>query len=159
MTQRARSVPDRQGSGPHTHLLREYLSTLSYRFRHAVDDAPDGFGTFEAGAGVRTPAALVLHMTGLLAWVRDQYEPGVDERLEQLPFDQECARFLRAIGELDRIFEVGLEPAPEPGFDRLWRGPLTDVMTHVGQLATLRRLSGDPVSRVRYWQVDMPSVR
>jgi len=153
---------------PATEVVRTYLVALAFRFRHVTGGVPEHFGAFEAGSGVRTPTAIVRHMTGLILWVLDQYAPGSKLELAGLPFDEECARFLDAVRDLDRVFaesaamgataaESALAPrTSELTFEQLWRGPLTDAMTHVGQLATLRRLAGDPVDRVRYWQVDMP---
>lgn len=159
-------------------LVHEYLVVLAFRFHHVTEGAPDRFGDFEAGSGVRTPSFLVRHMTGLILWVADQYAPGAKTDLAELSFRDECTRFLDAVRDLDRAFAAStrsgasladgdgaaLAPsasasASELTFDQLWRGPLTDAMTHVGQLATLRRLAGDPVDRVRYWQVDMPPLR
>lgn len=139
-------------------LLRAYLVTLAFRFRHVTEGAPETFGGFEAGAGVRTPSAVVLHMTALLGWVRDQYEPGTQQRLEPLPFAAECERFHQAVAELDRIVAAGMTPVGDLDFGQLWRGPLSDVMTHVGQLATLRRLAGAPIQRIGYPHVEMPPV-
>lgn len=143
---------------PGIDVVRAFLTTLAFRFRHVTEGAPEGFAGFEAGAGVRTPAAIVLHMTGLLRWARDAFEPGTNERLEPLPFPAECARFLQALAELDGTLAAGRSIASDLDFGQLWRGPLIDAMTHVGQLATLRRLAGDPVERVPYWKVEMPPV-
>lgn len=139
-------------------LLQSYLVTLAFRFRHVTQGAPEEFGNFDAGAGVRTPAAIVLHMTGLVNWVRDQFEPGAAVRMEALSFPEECERFHAAVRELDRVVAGDLDLVGDLDFGQIWRGPLTDAMTHVGQLATLRRLAGAPVERVRYWQVDMPGL-
>lgn len=162
-------------------LVHAYLVSLAFRFRHVTEGAPEHFGDFEAGSGVRTPVTIVRHMTGLLLWVWDMYEPGSKYELAELSFDAECARFLDTVSELARVFGESTAPgatarrgsahdfsestaaefvlAPRSSdltFAQLWRGPLTDAMTHVGQLATLRRLAGDPIGRVRYWQVEMP---
>lgn len=143
-------------------LLHEFLAALAFRFRHVASGAPEGFGDFHAGSGVRTPAALVLHMTGLVAWVGNHYEPEFSHELESLSFERECERFLVTVRRLDRVVDGSsardvdaLHPSSQVTFAQLWRGPLVDAMTHVGQLATLRRLAGSPVERVRYWQVDM----
>ncbi len=36
--------------------------------------------------------------------------------------------------------------------ENLWQGPLADVMTHVGQLAILRRLAGSALEGMNYWK-------
>lgn len=143
---------------PRGRLVHEYLVSLGYRFGHVTEGAPEAFGAFEAGSGVRTPVDIVRHLSGMMAWILAQYEPRESERYELLPFEAECGRFMEFLREVDRRVCSGAEPVGEVSFDRLWRGPLADAMTHVGQLAMLRRLAGAPVERVRYWQVDMPDL-
>lgn len=137
-------------------LLRRYLAALAYRFEHVTGNAPADFGDFAAGAEVRTPRQLVRHMTGLVRFAQAQFEDVTLERLEPLEWDEERARFLASLRALDRVFARGLAPKGEVRLEQLWQGHLTDTLTHVGQLATLRRLAGSPLEPVRYWQVDMP---
>jgi hypothetical protein len=42
---------------------------------------------------------------------------------------------------------------------QLLQGPLADVMTHVGQLAMLRRLAGDPVAPENFIYADVRADR
>ena len=141
---------------PSRELVRMYLATLAFRFRHMTAGAPEGFGDFEAGAGVRTPAQIVRHMTWLLDWVRSEFAGQPRTGLEDLPYQEECARFLASARMLDRLVRDDGRPEGDLAFDQLWRGPLADAMTHVGQLATLRRLAGAPIDMVRYPYVNMP---
>ncbi len=39
--------------------------------------------------------------------------------------------------------------------ERLLQGPFSDAMTHAGQLAMLRRLSGDPVAPENFIEADI----
>lgn len=139
-----------------TELLRRYLAALAYRFEHVTGNAPAGFGDFAAGGEVRSPRQMVRHMTGLVRFARAQFEDVTLDKLEPLTWAEECARFLESLRALDRAFARGLEPRGEVRLAHLWQGHLTDALTHVGQLATLRRLAGSPLEPVRYWQVDMP---
>ena len=136
--------------------LRRHLAALAYRFEHVSAGAPEGFGDFSAGAEVRTPRELVRHLTGLVRFAHAQFEEVASDKLEPLSWDQERSRFLDSLRALDRGFAHTSEPTGEVGLEQLWQGPLSDAMTHVGQLAMLRRLAGSPVERVRYWQVEMP---
>lgn len=136
--------------------LRHFLVALAYRFHHVTEGAPAGFGDLEVGGEVRSARRIVRHMTGLLAMTRDAFEPGARRELEPLPWEEERQRFLRELAALDRVLASDAEPRGELELWRLWQGPLVDAMTHVGQLATLRRLAGDPVRPVRYWQIEMP---
>ena len=61
------------------------------------------------------------------------------------PFDDEIARFHERLRMLSRHLESGA-PLLEIDHKQLLQGPLADVMTHVGQLAMLRRLAEAPVA-------------
>lgn len=151
-------------------VLRNYLAGLVFRFRHVTDESSEDFAGFEAGSGVRTPAELVRHMTGLVLFAARQFEAdeeaadlaGGGERPSEpqaLPWPQERARFVDAVWSFHGMLAGGarLRPGRQIAtLEQVWHGPLSDLMTHVGQLATLRRLAGEPVRRVRYWQVDCP---
>ncbi len=47
-------------------LLRHLLATLSYRTRHALKEAPEGFDDFEAGLDTRTPCQILNHINAIL---------------------------------------------------------------------------------------------
>lgn len=127
-----------------TALLRHFLAALAYRTQKALRDAPPGFGTFHAGAGVRTPADLLRHMTSVLGYARTHFVGG-RYRADPLPdLAAEVARFHAMLADLGARLErgdalIGIEPA------QLLQGPFSDAMTHAGQLAMLRRLAGSPV--------------
>jgi hypothetical protein len=57
-------------------LLNHFLAALAYRTQKALRDAPENFGSFRAGDGVRTPAELVLHMTSVLGYARTHFIGG-----------------------------------------------------------------------------------
>lgn len=126
-------------------LLRHFLAALAYRTQKALRGAPAEFADFRAGDAVRTPAELVRHMASVLGYARTFFVGG-QYRPEPLPsLREEIARFHDVVAQLARHIEAGdplLEGLTE---ERLLQGPLSDAMTHAGQLAMLRRLAGDPV--------------
>lgn len=127
-------------------LLRHLLATLAYRTQKAVRGSPEAFGDFTAGAGSRTPKQIVHHMTGLLVFsrrlVEDHARLHEPRPLEAL--DGEVRRFHR---ELERLEDaLASRPSLDPTTaNRVLQGPLSDALTHVGQLAFLRRLAGSPL--------------
>lgn len=125
-------------------VLKHYLAALAYRTQKALRDAPGNFANFRARKGVRTPHELVHHMTGVLGYARTFFEGGEWHPRRKPTFRQEIERFhevLASLGEhLDKGTSLG-DTTPE----RMLQGPLSDAMTHAGQLALLRRLHGDPV--------------
>jgi hypothetical protein len=52
-------------------ILRHLLATLVYRTQKALQDAPEHFGSFQAGADVRTPQELLHHMSRLISYSLD----------------------------------------------------------------------------------------
>lgn len=127
-------------------LLRHFLAALAYRTQKALRDAPDGFGDFRAGGGVRTPAELVRHMTSVLGYARTFFVGG-RYRPEPLPsLVEEVARFHQMVEELARHLGAGTPLPGEVTAERLLQGPFSDAMTHAGQLSMLRRLAGAPVA-------------
>ena len=125
-------------------ILRHYLAALAYRTQYALRGAPESFGNFQAGNQVRTPAELVRHMTSVLGYARTFFEGG-RYRPEPLPdLDSEVVRFHAMLEDLSQHLTAGTE-LKDATVDRLLQGPFADAMTHAGQLAMLRRLSGSPV--------------
>jgi len=135
-------------------LLRHFLAKLAYRTQKALRDAPPDFAAFEAGGGVRPPAELVRHMTGLLGYART-YFVGGQYRAEALPtLSDEVGRFHDMLHDLARHLE---QETPLRGItsEKLLQGPLSDAMTHAGQLTLLRRLAGSPVPPENFTLADM----
>jgi hypothetical protein len=125
-------------------LLRHFLAALAYRTQKALRGAPDGFGDFSAGQRTRTPVELVRHMTSVLGYARTYFIGGA-YRPDPLPtLEAEVTRLHEMLRELGRHLAIGT-PLTGTTPARLLQGPLADAMTHVGQLAMLRRLAGSPV--------------
>ncbi len=126
-------------------LLKHYLAALAYRTQKALRDAPAGFGDFRPQDGVRSPAELVRHMTSVLGYACTLFTGG-RYRPEPLPtLDAEIGRLHQMIETLAGHIESAAPLVQGVTTERLLQGPLADAMTHVGQLAMLRRLAGAPV--------------
>ena len=61
----------------------------------------------------------------------------------------EVERFFRLLSELDKSFELQLELRGRTE-EQILQGPLADAMTHVGQLAMLRRLASSPIPKENF---------
>ena len=124
--------------------LRHVLATLAYRTRQVVREVPEGYPDFDAGSGVRSPVEILRHMSSVLDFAAHRFVAGERRSLATLSWDEEKARFESVLERLDGHLERGDEPR-EGSLLTLLQGPLCDAMTHVGQLATLRRMAGLPV--------------
>lgn len=134
-------------------LLAHLVATLRYRTTKAVEGAPDGFGAFEAGAGVRTPSALLEHMIALLAFTRSALTGAPRPEVPAEPWGERIRRFDRAC--VDLAGTLAGRSLEAEGARRLAQGPLADALTHVGQLALLRRLAGTPISAEDFSRADI----
>lgn len=129
-------------------LLRHALATVAYRAARALEGAPEHFAGF-AGAG-RMPVQILAHMGDLFDWA---LTAAVGEERWQTAqpraWAEEQQRFFAALTSFD-AFLVSDAPLHAPA-ERLLQGPVADALTHVGQLAMLRRLSGSPTSGENFY--------
>jgi hypothetical protein len=137
----------------HITLLRHTVATLAYRLEKVVREVPDGFDGFAIGAGVRTPLAILAHIGDLLEWAaqlaegKDRWTPG-----DWLPWEQERERVFAALARLDKRLAAG--PPGRPA-EQIFQGPIADALTHVGQLAMIRRVAGQPVRGESYARAEI----
>lgn len=135
-------------------LLRHMLATLAYRTQKALRGAADDFGDFSPGNRVRTPSELVHHMTSVLGYARAQFRGGRFEAEPVATLAEEVARFHDMLDDLsDHLTDQ--EWIADELASRLLQGPLSDAMTHAGQLAMLRRLHGAPVEPENFFRADV----
>lgn len=137
-------------------LLRHFLAAIAYRTQKALRGAPDHFSHFSAGRRTRTPVELLRHMASLMGYARTLFLGGsYSVTPPPLPtFAEEVARFhgnVQAVGDLLASDAPLRDITPE----QLLQGPFADVMTHVGQLALLRRLADAPVAPENFIHADI----
>jgi hypothetical protein len=140
-------------------LLRHFLAALAYRTQKALRDAPVEFGEFDPGREVRTPKELVRHMTSVLGYART-YFVGGQYRPTSLPsLSDEVVRFHEMVESLASHISSADPLADQITAETLLQGPLSDAMTHAGQLAMLRRLAGNPVAPENFIVADIDGGR
>ena len=125
--------------------LRHTLSTIDYRFQKSVKYVDDDFGDFTIGNGVRTPNEILSHMFQILNGTRiyileEKYQR---EPPEKLNLKLEIERFKIELKHLDEVLS---EKELEMNYSkRLLQGPLSDILTHIGQISMLSRLNNNPI--------------
>ena len=140
-------------------LLNHFLAALAYRTQKALREAPEDFGSFRVMEGVRTPAELVRHMTSVLGYARTFFIGGLyrPEALDSLA--EEIERFHEMLGLLAQHLRNGDPLLEDVTEERMLQGPLSDAMTHAGQLALLRRLAGAPIAPENFIVADIRADR
>jgi len=152
------STSSNSNSDPKRELLRHALATVAYRTSKAVRNAPAGFADFHAGEGVRTPAQILAHIGDLFDWALSIAKGKQAWRdSKPLPWEKEVERFFAALKSLDG-FLASNAPVEAP-LEKLFQGPIADALTHVGQLAILRRLARAPVKGESYYAAEIVAGR
>jgi len=142
------------GSSPEIDLLRHTLATLAYRGGKTVRDAPESFAGFRLAETSRTPAEILAHVGDLMDWALSIVEGRQAwHDSPPLPWREEVARFYAAMGALDARLAAGAPLGAPPA--QLFQGPIADALTHVGQLAMLRRLAGAPMRGENYYRAEI----
>src|SRR5574341_441139 len=139
-------------------MLRHTVATLAYRGGKAVTNAPEGFATFAAGETTRTPAQILAHIGDLLDWALWQAKGKYIWRdATPLPWEEEVARFFAALKDLD-LYLASDAPLGYPA-EKIFQGAIADALTHVGQIAMLRRMAGAPVRGENYFKAEIVAGR
>jgi hypothetical protein len=139
-------------------VLRHTVATLAYRGAKVLRGAPDGFEGFQGGPGTRTPGQILAHIGDLLDWAlhlaRGQ---NVWRDAAPLGWDEGAARFFAGVQALDD--HLASTAALGMSAEHLFQGPIADALTHVGQIAMLRRMAGCPVRGENYLMADIAAGR
>jgi hypothetical protein len=139
-------------------LFRHAVATAAYRGGKALRGAPESFATFTLGDSPRTPANILAHMGDLFDWALSMARGEAAWRNSQpLTWNAEIARFFESLKKLDDYLA-----SPEPlhsSAEGLFQGPIADALTHIGQLAMLRRLAGCPIKGENYFKAEIAAGR
>jgi len=141
-------------SDPKRDLFRHAVATLAYRGGKAVRGAPPAFADYRPAETSRTPSQILAHIGDLIAWALSVAQG--DEKWfnsKPLPWDQEVRRFFTALEQFD-AFLASDAPLASPA-EKLFQGPIADALTHVGQIAMLRRMAGSPVRGENYYRAEI----
>ena len=136
-------------------FLRHTVATLAYRGGKAIRDAPAGFGGLVVGdRKSRTPSEILAHIGDLLDWLLSQAQGA--EKWKPTPpgeWEADVQRFFRGLEALD-AYLASDAPLAVPA-QQMFQGGIADALTHVGQIAFLRRLAGAPVRGENYFRAEI----
>lgn len=132
-----------------TSVLTRLLDGLGFRFHWATEGLRPEDYAFRPAEDVMSVTELVRHVWGLVNWVGISVLGAPHRRPEEVEAIRD--QVLEIIWELRGAFhsmnEEGLERITIDGrpFWNMINGPISDALTHVGQINSFRRLSGNPV--------------
>lgn len=135
-------------------LFRHTLATLAYRGGKAFRGAPDSFSNFRLGVPGRSAGQILAHIGDLLDWALIMAkEKHVWLETPPQSWDQDVERFFIALRALDDFIASGA-PHQAP-LDKLFQGPIADALSHVGQIAMMRRLADSPLKGENYFKASI----
>jgi hypothetical protein len=141
-------------SDPKREMLRHTLATLAYRAAKVLRGMPVECAAFCPSEGCRTPLEILAHINDLFDWAlsiaegHQQWQPSTPS-----DWNAEAERFFATLKLFDDYLasEKPLQASPE----NLFQGPIADALTHVGQLAILRRMAGAPIRGENYFTAEI----
>jgi len=129
-------------------FMRHTLAALAYGAARALDGAPDEFAEFTGCE--RTPGEILAHMGDLFDWSLSIAQGQQRwQNSQPLSWAEENLRFFGALSAFD-AYLAGAEPV-HTELERLFQGPVADAISHVGQLAMMRRLAGHKIPGENYY--------
>ncbi|MGA2336476.1 MAG: hypothetical protein ABSG08_13980 [Terriglobales bacterium] len=139
-------------------FLRHILATIAYRGAKAVRNAGPSFADYRAGETSRTPAKILAHVGDLMDWGLAMSE-GRREWHDSAPlaWEKECERFFTALKKFDDY--LASEKPLEVSAEKLFQSALADALTHIGQIAMLRRMAGVPIRGENYYVAEITAGR
>jgi hypothetical protein len=139
-------------------FLRHTLSTVAYRGGKAIRGAAPGFAEFRACETCRTPGQILAHIGDLLDWALTQAS-GKEKWIASKPlvWEDDVKRFFASLQALDDY--IGSDAALTSSPEKLFQGAIADALTHIGQIAMLRRLAGSPMRAENYSRAEIVAGR
>ena len=139
-------------------LLRHTLATVAYRGGKAVRAAPESFASYSPDGTPRTPLKILAHIGDLFDWALSQAK-GAEAWSDSTPleWDREIDRFFATLHRFDEFLASDTPLATPP--ERIFQGAVADALTHIGQLAMLRRLSGAKIRAENYSRAEIVAGR
>jgi len=130
-------------------LLRHTLATIAYRGGKAIRNAGPSFGEYGSPDTSRTPGKILAHIGDLMDWGLAMCE-GRREWHDSPPlaWEKECERFFAAVKKFDDY--LASDNPLQVSAEKLFQAPIADALTHVGQIAMLRRMARVPMKSEYY---------
>ncbi len=135
-------------------FLRHCVATLAYRAAKTLRGAPARFADFTPGPDSKSAVQVLAHMGDLMDWGLSMAvgQPKWNTSMP-LAWDAECARFFASVRRFDDA--LASDAVLHYELTRLFQAPVADALTHTGQLAMMRRLSGAPMKGESYNRADV----
>ena len=143
-----------------TAIMIRMLDGLGFRFRYATEGFTLQDDQFSPGHDCRTIGEIIEHIWGLLNWMCQNIFGEEETRPTEIALQRTHAleliiKLRTYFAQIDDTTLVRLTIANLP-FWHMINGPLSDALTHTGQINTLRRLAGNLPIKTRPFLMTKP---
>lgn len=148
MTARYRTLPHSRTPVSGARVTARLLAAIGFRLYWATEGLSADLYAYRPCDGVRSVGEILSHVWDLLSWTHAAVSPGATPKPDDVAQLREAA--LSLVGALEDTFSAMADtdlPSIELLGQPFWpviNGPLSDVLTHIGQIALLRRVAGVP---------------
>jgi hypothetical protein len=134
------------------------VATVAYRGGKALRGAPESFAAFRPGESSRSASQILAHLGDLYDWAlsMSRGKPAWHDS-SPLEWNREVERFFASLKGFDDYL-ASSKPL-HASIEGLFQGPVADSMTHIGQLAMMRRLAESPIKAENYFKADIAAGR
>ena len=151
------TIPDPPEEVTATAVLARLVDGLGFRYSWATEGLREEDYDYQPSPDSMTMKQLLKHIHGLVAWILQslsgdsQSIPKTPTLLEIRSLTLEKMEMIRShliIMNPDKLVSLLINTrSGEHPFWNMVNGPLSDALTHVGQINSWRRLNGNPVPR------------
>jgi hypothetical protein len=135
-------------------FLRHTLATVAYRGAKSIRGAGPDFAEYGSAETSRTPVKVLAHVGDLMEWglsMADGSRKWNDSA--PLAWEEESRRFFATLKKFDDY--LASEKPLQVSAEKLFQGPIADALTHVGQIAMLRRMAGVAIKGENYFVAEV----
>ncbi|UCG45415.1 MAG: hypothetical protein JSV58_01135 [Candidatus Bathyarchaeota archaeon] len=144
-------------------ILVRLLDGLGFRFRWSTEGLREEDYKFRPAPDCMSLEELVRHIWGLINWVCKsmqldkigKHNDILDVRSNTLEMIYTLREVLLSLNDIEL---VAIQIREKP-FWHIVNGPIADALTHVGQINSFRRLSGNPTPKARVFNGLPPKER
>ncbi len=124
--------------------LIQLINIIRYRLDKCINDVDKNFFEFNLGKGSRSPNEILSHLVDVSNYGLQIIDGPRSPNRE----GSHLKGIIENLNLMKSIFtEVNIDDETSR---RLINGPLSDTLTHIGQLAFLRRLQGSPIAHENF---------
>lgn len=141
-------------------VVTRAIDGLGFRFYWATKGLEEKDYEFQPGPEIMTIKEIVTHIWNMSYWVsasvsglQDERPDGIDEIRNGVLEKLYHLRNAFASMSNEDLTNIEIEGLP---FWNIINGPLSDALTHVGQINSFRRLAGNPSPKINHFKGHAP---